>query len=137
MSNDFHNPYLSPTTTDSFAQNNALGIPPADLKKIEAVIKDARQFWLAILLSFLCSIIGFLLIGPWYVIRLVQWSRLSGKYPALMTPNPPHGTLEQRFQSSRWKLIVGLVAGLMFFILIGLLMLASIGASLQVAPPGN
>ncbi|MEO1526663.1 MAG: hypothetical protein AAFX06_14600 [Planctomycetota bacterium] len=89
--------------------------PPDVEKKIEAVIKDARQFWLAILLCFLCSGIGFLIIGPWYLVRLVQWNSLNSQFPGLQDPNALPGSIERRFQSSFWKLIVGLVAGVLLF----------------------
>jgi len=80
------------------------------MSKLEAVIKDAGQFWLAIILCLICNGVGSLLIGPWYIARLRQWSNLKKKYPALMNPAPPK-TLQSKFQSAQWKLIVGISFG--------------------------
>lgn len=98
-----------------------------ELKKVEAIIKDASQFWLAILICFLCSALGFVLIAPWYLVRLVQWNRFAQSHPMLLDPAAAPGSLGQRFQSSRWKLITGLVVGACFFVFItGLFVLASL-----------
>jgi hypothetical protein len=106
------NPYAAPQVE----------IPPAwaanpEQKKIEAVIKDANQFWLAIVLCIFCSGIGAILIGPWYFFRLLQWGSIARAQPALLDPNVPRGSLEQRFQSARWKLIVGICVGAFMFLL--------------------
>jgi hypothetical protein len=130
MSNDnFFNPYSPSASFGTNAAENALGIPNADLKKAEAIIKDAGQFWLAILICFLCSALGMIVIGPWYLRRLIQWNGLASKYPSLMQPTVEFGSLPQRFQSSKWKLITGLVVGLVLFLLLAFLIFVSIGTA--------
>lgn len=111
------NPYSTPSHT---AQKPAQGVrmDPKDKAKLDAVVKDAGQFWLACILCILCSVIGAILIPIWYTIRLLQWNKLAKKYPKLMTGNPRKGSLQAKFQSSQWKLIVGLVLGCVIFCLV-------------------
>ncbi len=66
-----------------------------------------------------CTLIGLLLIGPWYMTRLLQWNAMARTYPWLLNPNLPAGGLAQRFQSSKWKLIAGLVGGLLLALILG------------------
>ncbi|MFK8110921.1 MAG: MJ0042-type zinc finger domain-containing protein [Rubripirellula sp.] len=112
------NPYQPSAAPLGFPQEpNGVGIPSEDAVKIEAVIKDAGQIVIAVLLCLLCSGFGFLIIGPWYLVRLLQWNKWAAKYPALTTPNAPKSSLSQRFQSSRTRLIIGLAIGSLLFML--------------------
>ena len=116
MSSD--NPYAPPAEAVPAAYR-----PPkldaADHKKVEAIVKDAGQFWLAIILCMLCCGIGApLIVLVWYLIRLLQWNKFAKKYPELTIPNAPPGSLPARFQSSKWKLIVGIGFGCAFFALL-------------------
>ena len=106
-----NNPYASPTNFLTTSDQLPFPIDPADRKKVDAVIKDAGQFWLAIILCVFCSVIGALIVPFWYLIRLVQWNALAKKYPALTAPDAPVGSVQAKFKSSQWKLIVGLVVG--------------------------
>ncbi len=116
MTNDQSNPYASPQTESTFAwQGN---YDPASLKKIEAIIKDAGQFWLAILLCIVCTGVGTIIIGPWYLVRLMQWNSMAQAHPMLLAPNVPHGSLEQRFRSAKIKLIIGMSFGAVIFLLV-------------------
>ena len=108
--NDY-NPYASPAYADRTSDQLPFAIDPADRIKIDAVIKDAGQFWLAIALCILCSAIGALIIPFWYLARLLQWNGLAKKYPALTVQGAPPGSLQAKFQSSQWKLIVGIAVG--------------------------
>ena len=108
-------------------------IAAPELAKIEAVIKDAKQVLLAILLCFLCSGIGFIIIGPWYFVRLMQWRKLSRNHPALIATAAVPGSLQQRFQSAKKRLIIGLVVGGILFALVVLAFLARVGASIDAA----
>jgi hypothetical protein len=105
------NPYAAPRSNVSGDQ--ALGIDQASLQKIEAIIKDAGQFWMAILICLICTGIGMLIIGPWYLVRLVQWSGLAKQYPVLLDRSMPRGSLPQRFQAAKSKLIIGIVFGVL------------------------
>ena len=40
------------------ADQGFASMAPADRKKLDAVIKDANQFWMAIILCFFCSAVG-------------------------------------------------------------------------------
>lgn len=140
-SGDFQNPYSAPSAIPpSNQQHAALPIAEPDLKTIQIIIKDAGQFWLAIILCLLCSGIGSLIIGPWYISRLMQWSRLKNKYPGLMDPAPPK-TLPTNFQNAQWKLIVGITFGgiilLLVLLYIGLIIVAGAAgaARMQVNSP--
>jgi hypothetical protein len=88
-----------------------------DQNKIEAVIKDANQFWLAILMCIFCSGLGAIIIGPWYFVRLMQWNSIARAQPILLDPQVPRGSIEQRFPSAKWKLIVGISFGAFIFLL--------------------
>lgn len=107
MSN--HNPYSAPTVTKSIEP--AIKMAPADKKKLEIIIKDAGQFWLAIILCIFCSAIAAILIPIWYAVRLSQHSKLAKKYPALNNPSAPPKSVPKKFQAARTKLIIGMVCG--------------------------
>ncbi len=111
MDQQDQNPFEAPPTFPTQALP-LTDIPAEDLKKIEAIIKDAGQFWLAMVICVLCSGIGMFIIPIWYGVRLVQWGRFSSRYPFLLSPGAAPGSLPQKFTSSRWKLIVGLVFGI-------------------------
>jgi len=112
---DEPNPYASPqaesTAASPFSVSPQGNIDPALLGKIEAIIKDAGQFWMAILLCFLCSGVGFVLIGPWYAVRLLQWNSIAQAQPMLLDPNAPRGSLAQKFRSAKTKLIIAMSFG--------------------------
>lgn len=109
------NPYSPPQTT-AIARAVVVdyGLTEKDLKKANAIIKDANQFWLAILLCLLCSMIGAILIPIWYGVRLLQWNALGKKYPILVDWET-NDELPRRFRSAKWKLIVGIVVGILIF----------------------
>lgn len=127
------NPYESPAADVVHETIDFGPIADKDLEKTRAIIKDAGQFWLAILLCILCQAVGAVIIGPWYGVRLMQWKGISKKYPKLLTPNSPAGSLPQRFQSAQWKLWVGLAVGLLLAILVFglLLMVMALPANFQ------
>ncbi len=104
------NPYAAPATEPvmSLSTNR---FDPVTVKKVEAVIKDASQVVLAVLIGFLCTGFAWLLIGPWFFYRLLCWNRLAREYPSLLLGGAPVGSLEQRFQASRGRLIGGLIVG--------------------------
>lgn len=93
-------------------------IDPADRKKLDTVIKDAGQFWIAIVLCLLCSAIGAIIIPFWYMARLIQWNGLAKKYPDLLVEGAPTGSIQAKFRSAQWKLIVGMVVGGCIFVLL-------------------
>lgn len=128
-----HNPYAPPTIGQSTSSPTLpLDIDPADKRKAQAVIKDANQFWLAIIICFLCFAIGSLIIPIWYLVRLVQWDRLAKKYPELVIPGAQEGSMQAKFVSSKWKLTVGIVVGVSMFVLMILY-----GIVLAIVDEGN
>lgn len=112
------NPYSAPISASSKAEIPQTRYPENDQKKIQSLVRDASQFWLAIVLCFFCSAIGALIIPFWYTFRLFQWSSLAKQYPSLTEQNAPKGSMEAKFQSSKWKLVVGLVFGGIAWILL-------------------
>lgn len=109
MSMDRPNPYTSPMANFGAAPPGA--VDPRTVEKAEAIIKDAGQFWLAILMCIFCSALGSIIIGPWYLVRLLQWNSLATRQPMLLDPNVPRGSIAQRFQSAKTKLIIGICFG--------------------------
>lgn len=128
--NPYHNPYDAPKHGGANMAGSGLGIPAADTTKIEAIAKDAGQFWLAILICIVCSSIGTLLITPWYGVRLAQWYSMKNRYPQLMDPHAPPKSLAKRFQSAQVKLMIGIVFGIvmLFFGMFIILALIAGGA---------
>lgn len=114
MSMDRPNPYTSPMA--NFGGPRPGGVDPRTVEKAEAIIKDAGQFWLAILMCFLCSALGSVIIAPWYLVRLLQWNSLAKSQPMLLDPNVPQGSLAYRFQAAKIKLIIGICFGAVAFL---------------------
>ncbi|EGF26008.1 hypothetical protein RBWH47_01203 [Rhodopirellula baltica WH47] len=131
------NPYAAGNVIDSASNVGPGGLSPEVVKKTEAIIKDARQFWLAIILCFFCSGIGLIIICPWYLIRLLQWRSLAKQHPFLTEPNAPTGSLPKRFQSAKLKLILGIVFGLLTFVVLIGLLLPAISAAREAAEAAN
>ena len=108
------NPYAAPSASpksDVLDEDYRIRLEARDHQKAEAIIKDAGQFWLAIIISILGTIIN----PIWYTVRLIQWNGLAKKYPALLASDVPAKSMQARFKSSQWKLITGVVAGLIMF----------------------
>lgn len=104
--------------------------PPEVIAKAEAIIKDASQFWLAIVVCLFCSAIGFLIIGPWFLFRLLQHNSLGRKHPNLIVPNSIAGSLEQRFQKAKTGLMIGVGVSVVTL----LVMVAGILAMIFLSP---
>ncbi len=118
------NPYQQPASSSlgipSSDAGLALGLSPAEVKKVEAIISDARMVAVAVLLCLLCSGCGFILIGPWYLARLSQWNGWANRCPGLIHPGAEYGSLPQRFQGAKTRLIVGLVIGAIMLVLVAI-----------------
>ena len=123
MSTDNPNPYQP--TEASGTVPTAAQIDPATIVKMEAIIKDAGQFWLAILICMLCTCLGSLIIAPWYLARLRQWNTIAEQYPVLLDKGAPAGSLAQRFQAAKGKLITGITFGLLVIGVLLLIVLAN------------
>lgn len=117
------NPYAAPSSTEPAHDPSPVDLDPKGLAKVEAVVKDAGQFWLAIILCVVCSGIGGLIVPIWYLVRLLQWRSLANKYPALLSNGAAPGSIQAKFQSAQWKLIVGLVVGAIIFAMVVLYIL--------------
>jgi hypothetical protein len=121
------NPYASPVGVGPTV--DAHGLPPDVVNKAEAIIKDAGQFWLAIIICICCSALGSIIIGPWYLVRFNQWNTLAKTYPQLREHGAPHGSLPQRFQGAKIKLILGMSFGLAMLCLWGLVLVINVLAA--------
>ena len=110
-----------PPLVGASAWENTLAMTPEDVKKARNVIREADQFWLAILLMFVCSLGAIFLLVPWYWVRFAQWNGLAKKYPQLLASNVPIGSLPDKFLKAKLKLQIALGAGVI--VLIGLVFL--------------
>ncbi|GAB5402200.1 MAG: hypothetical protein Aurels2KO_04310 [Aureliella sp.] len=130
------NPYSATSTTEDNWHGAQAEIDPKDRRKIEAIVKDAGQFWLALLMCILCSALGCVLIPIWYSVRLLQWNAMNRKYPALGAIDAAPGTLSAKFRRVPWKLVVGIAVGavvLLFYV--GILVLVMVApAPTQTLP---
>jgi hypothetical protein len=115
MSMDRPNPYTSPMA--DFGAPPPGAVDPRTVEKVEAIIKDAGQFWLAILMCIFCSGLGSIIIGPWYLVRLLQWNSLATSQPMLVDPHVSRGSIAHRFQSAKIKLIIGICFGAVTLVL--------------------
>ena len=109
------NPYAAPASarnSESPDEQFRIRLDGRDHVRAIAIITEANQFWVAMLLSTFCVVFGSIIILIWYGVRLLQWSRLAKKYPELLATNPPPKSMQARFQASRWKLTIGIVFGL-------------------------
>ncbi len=119
MSNDYSNPYaVSDTATSPRQVEDALPIDIKDFKKVKAIIKDADQFWVAILLCFICTALGLIISGPWYFVRLLQWNSMARRYSFLTDVEAPTGSLTKKFQNAKIKLWIGMCFGAVVFVLL-------------------
>ncbi len=101
------NPYASPrviTTSTSVSLND-----PTMIRRVEALLKDAKQVWWALLIGFFCTALAWVAICPWCIYRLVNWFRLAKEYPLLLSPEVSDASIERRFQRARVRLIIGTV----------------------------
>lgn len=78
--------------------------------KAEAIVKDAGQFWLALLMCIFCTALGALIVPIWYGVRLAQWHGLAKANPILVGDGPPM-SLQLRFQRARTFLLIGVIGG--------------------------
>jgi hypothetical protein len=133
MSNDQINPYAA-TSVPTESNNIPAGVDPVLLAKINAIVKDAGQFWLAMILCLCCSALGSVIIGIWYTVRLMQWNAIANSQSWLMVPNAPAGSLPAKFQGAKTKLIIGMVFGfvILFLLLAFFCLQLLLGASIQV-----
>lgn len=133
MSNDPTNPYAS-TSIPIEANNIPAGVDPVLLAKINAIVKDAGQFWLAMIMCLCCSALGSIIIGIWYAVRLMQWNAIANNQAWLMVPDAQPGSLPAKFQGARTKLIIGMVFGfvVLFMLFVYFCLVVFLGATSQV-----
>jgi len=119
------NPYASPISAPPKPPSapTTIDLEPKDRRKIKALISDANGFWLAIPMSILCYGCGAIVLPTWYSLRLLQWKSLANKYPALLIDGAPRGSIQAKFKSSHWKLILGIAVGCLLLLVIVILIL--------------
>ena len=106
------NPYAPPSViapVDPLGDESSIKLDDSDQKRVNAIIQDAGQFWMATILCIVCVVIGLPLMAAWYAMRLWQWNRLAEKYPKLLASNAPRKSIQAKFQAARWKMIAGLI----------------------------
>ncbi len=116
------NPYASPVVTErSPNEPPVFDLTEAGVRRVKAVVSDAQMVFLVILLAWcLCAPIWLVML-PWYLYRLYCWYALNAQFAELRSPNSfsPHGELAAKFKGSRGRLLVGIVAGLLFWLIAG------------------
>ena len=123
---DQQNPYAAPQAGIAAALPQSAD--RVTVTRVEAIIKDAGQFWLAILMCIFCTGLGAIIIGPWYFVRLLQWHAIARAQPMLVDPHVPHGSLAQRFQAARTRLIIGMSFGGVVLLLLLVLIITTIAS---------
>ena len=111
------NPYASPSViapVDPANDESRINFAQADSATANAIIVDARGFWIVFLLSIPCFAFGPLM-ALVFVMRLVQWNQLAKKYPQLLDSDVTRKSFEAKFKAARWKLITGVVVGVVSF----------------------
>ncbi|MCA9105792.1 MAG: hypothetical protein KDA83_10225 [Planctomycetales bacterium] len=93
-------------------------IDDATRKTIEAIIKDANQLVVVLVMCLCLTMLGTLVVMPWYSFRLWQWYSLAGRHPSLMVYRPPLGSFADQFQRAKANLWSGLFIGFAFLGLI-------------------
>ncbi len=116
MSGADSNPYKPTLIGAEKPEREPLGLPEERQQQLEAVIKEAGQVWLVVMLSFCCGPLSILLVAPWYGIRLQQWIGLATDFPELNDATNRHWQAVQ-FRSAKIKLLVGLVVGFTAFLM--------------------
>lgn len=111
----FHPP---PTPTEPLAELDPIGLSPKDRQKIEDLISEAKKYYLGIFTCIFCIPFGTLFFPAWYLFLLVKWNSFAAKYPALLEEGLPTDSIQTRFKSSRWKLILGSTVGSLAFVLL-------------------
>ena len=102
-----------------------IDIDPATVAKIEVIIRDAREWWAAVLLCVCLVGVGALIIGAWYLMRFVQWRKMAHQHPMLLNPDAPRNSLGQRFQAAQTSLLIGMSVGwLVWFLILVVIILA-------------
>ncbi len=116
MSSGGPNPYASPQTESTPLWEESYDA--ADVKKMQAIIKDAGQFWLAIAMCVLCGGTGAIVVGPWYLFRFMQWRSMAKAYPILLDRDALRGSVAQEFRSAKIQLIIGMTVGALILLLV-------------------
>lgn len=109
------NLYSSPNATKTQnPKTDWVRIPDQEIEKIEAILKDAKQVTIGILMCLFLVAIGGFIIGPWYFYRAIQWNSFSKKYPFLVDPNAARDSLAGEFTSAKSNLYLGVIIGAIF-----------------------
>jgi hypothetical protein len=116
------NPYASPVFTEK-DQPRMPGEPPvfdltdAGARQAQVVVWVAQSVFWTILLAWCVCAPAWLVILPWYAYRLYCWHRLSAQFAELRSPNAfsPHGELAANFKDARSRLLIGVIAGCVFW----------------------
>lgn len=129
MNSDPINPYESPLSSTPLATQAPPAVDLVMLNKVNAIIKDAGQFWLAILLCLFCTGLGAIIIGPWHFVRLMQWMSVAKAEPRLLDTHASPGSIAKKFQSAKVKLIIGMSFGLLILLFVLFAIVAAMAQS--------
>ncbi len=112
------NPYAPPRALQTIDERLNLELTEADANWARVVVSDAQYMPWLLLASLCCCSIPLPLMLPYYAYRLANWTKLDAKFAELHSPNSfsPHGQLAAEFQDARFRLILGIVFGAIFYV---------------------
>jgi hypothetical protein len=126
------NPYAAPAIEAAPPRPGLGGKAVFDLtehaaRRAKGVVQDADNVYIIVLLATacLCGVL-WLVMFPWYSLRLIQWYSLNSQYEELRHPNAfsPYAEITARFPDAKFKLWVGTVVGGVLLALLGLAAMA-------------
>jgi hypothetical protein len=119
------NPYAAPSMEAApvrrgLGSATVLDLTPTGARRAKAVVQDADNVYLAILLATCICGIAWLFMFPWFGFRLLQWYQLNSQFEELRHPNAfsPHAEFTSRFPDAKLKLWIGTIVGGGFFLLL-------------------
>lgn len=112
------NPYAPPRALQTNDERLNLQLTEADANWARVIVSDAQYMPWLLLASLCCCSIPLPLMLPYYAYRLANWTKLDAKFSELHSPNSfsPHGQLAAEFQDARFRLILGIVFGAIFYV---------------------
>ncbi len=114
------NPYAPPRALQTIDERLNLELTEADANWARVVVSDAQYMPWLLLASLCCCSIPLPLMLPYYAYRLANWTKLDARFAELHSPNSfsPHGQLAAEFQDARFRLILGIVFGAIFYVVV-------------------
>jgi hypothetical protein len=118
------NPYAAPAPLEwdespRVREDAVFDLTEHGAERAKAIASDAEMAIYLVLLAWCLCAPLWLVILPWYSLRLLAWHSLNRSYAELRNPNgfSPYAETAVRFQDARRKLWLAVIAGAVFWIL--------------------